>query len=286
MLPVEQIAEPTDKIDLLVLWRVLWRYRYLIAATTFVFGGIALVLALTAIPVYHAETAISEVSDQKRNSTAAIANQIGGLANLVGVNLAGASGASQEAQALLKSRRLAELFIVRNNLMSQLYPKVAKPPSLWRGVRKFRDNILIIRDDKRNGLTAVGINWIDPLLAARWSNEFVAMANDELRQRAMRESQASIDYLNGQIARTTNLDLQKVMYGLIQNETKTLVLANSRAEYAFTVIDPAVPPEERFSPQRRIMLMLGLALGGLLGIALAFAVNMRHQYKARTAPAP
>jgi uncharacterized protein involved in exopolysaccharide biosynthesis len=285
VLPVEQNPEPDDKVDLLALWRVLWRHKLIIVSTTLVCGGIATVLALRAIPVFHAEVAIAEVSEQKMNASTAIANQIGGLANLVGVNLAGGGSAERDAQALLKSRRLAELFVVRNQMLPLLYPKAKKLPSLWMAVRKFRNDVLGIRDDKRNGLTIVGMNWTDPAVAARWSNEYVALANDELRQRAIKESKASVDYLNAQIAQTNVIELQKVMYGLIQNETKTLMLANSRAEYAFTIVDPAVAPEERFSPQRTLMVLMGLVVGGLLGVALAFGRNAwrkHHQAPART----
>jgi uncharacterized protein involved in exopolysaccharide biosynthesis len=51
---------------------------------------------------------------------------------------------------------------------------------------------------------------------------------------------------------------------------KTLMLANGRTEYAFTIIDPAVPSEIRKSPQRVIVVIVGLALGLLIGIMTAF----------------
>jgi uncharacterized protein involved in exopolysaccharide biosynthesis len=49
------------------------------------------------------------------------------------------------------------------------------------------------------------------------------------------------------------------------------MLANVRAEYAFTVIDPAVAPEVRVSPQR-VVIVFGCTLIGLLvGAAVAYA---------------
>jgi hypothetical protein len=40
-----------------------------------------------------------------------------------------------------------------------------------------------------------------------------------------------------------------VLYNLIESETKTLMLANARVEYAFTVVDPAVVPGATCQPQ-------------------------------------
>jgi uncharacterized protein involved in exopolysaccharide biosynthesis len=47
------------------------------------------------------------------------------------------------------------------------------------------------------------------------------------------------------------------------------MLANARREYAFTVVDPAVPPELRYYPRRTAMVVIGAIAGLLLGIAAA-----------------
>jgi uncharacterized protein involved in exopolysaccharide biosynthesis len=102
----------------------------------------------------------------------------------------------------------------------------------------------------------------------------VALANELVRTRTIDESERNIAYLNDQISRTNIVELQRVMYNLIETETKTLMLAKGRAEYAFTVVDPAVAPEVRTSPKRTLMVILGGALGGLLGCLVALARNI------------
>lgn len=281
---VERISGPADgQIDAIAIWRVLWKYRYAITVWAVVFGAIAAYFAFTAIPGYRAEAAIAEVSAANGNAASSLTNQLGGLASLVGVNLgAGAGGPNRDYQALLKSRHLAEEFVVRHQLIPVLFPDAKKTPTLWFTVRKFREGILTIRDDKKTGLTIVEIDWTDPEVAARWANDYVALANEELRARAIKDSKASIDYLNAQIAQTAVVELQKVMYNLIENNTKTLMLANVRAEYAFSIIDPAVKPEERSTPHRRLIVMFGLLVGGLLGVAFAFSHNLWRRYKAES----
>jgi uncharacterized protein involved in exopolysaccharide biosynthesis len=281
---VEQTGGPPEsRIDLVAIWRVLWKYRLVIGLFTLIFGAIAAYFAFTAVPGYRAEVSIAEVSPSNANGMSSLTNQIGGLASLVGVNIgSGTGGPSREYQGLLRSRHLAEEFVVSHKLIPVLFPDAPKPPTLWFTVRKFREGILTIRDDKKTGLTNLEIDWTDPAVAAQWANDYVTLANNELRDRAIKESKASIDYLNTQIAQTNVVELQKVMYNLIESNTKTLMLANVRAEYAFAVIDPAVKAEERSTPHRRLMVMAGLLVGGLLGVTFAFAHNRWRLYKSES----
>lgn len=281
---MDPTLSPTDRLSMAdggqfsfsALWGVVWKYKALVAPVTLVCGIVAAVLALTAIPMYRAEVTVTEVSNPGTGAAGALANQLGGIASLVGVNL-GTGGGSLQNQGLLKSRKLIEEFVKVHNQLPELFPNAKQRPSLWFAVRKFKDSVLSIRDDKRAGLTIIGITWTDPVVAARWANEFVALANELLRERAMNESKASLTYLNRQVEQTNVLDLKRVLYNLIENEEKTLMLANARTEYAFAVVDPAVSPEERFSPRRTLMVLLGVALGLFIGTLAAFALNARAQ---------
>jgi uncharacterized protein involved in exopolysaccharide biosynthesis len=271
VIPSEQISNDLDdEIDLIALCRVVWGYKYLILLTSGVCGLVAVYLALTATPIYRAEAVVTEVHDGGMSAAASLANQLGGLASLAGVNLAAGGGADREAQAVLMSRHLAEEFIKSQGLLSELFPKSKKPPTLWLAVQRFREGVLTIREDKRTGMTTVAVDWTDPVTAARWANGFVALANELIRARALDDSRRNIAYLNGQIARTNVVEVQRVMYNLIESETKTLMLANARAEYAFTVVDPAVPPEVRISPRRTVMVMVGIFVGLFIGLTIVF----------------
>lgn len=264
-------ADHGDEIDLAALIRILLGYKFLIAAAIVAFGLGALVLALVATPIYRGEAVVTQVSDQALGGVAGLAGQLGGLASLAGINMKGGDSSEQRARAVLQSRKLVEEFIRRGNLLSKLYPTAKQPPTLWLGVRKFKTGVLSIKEDTRRGTITVAINWNDPQEAARWANDLVALANEMLRTRAIEEAQRNIAYLNEQIANTNVVGLQQVMYGLIENETKTLMLASGRPEYAFAVVDPAVPPEIRVKPQRTVMVLAGLVLGLFAGVLSAFA---------------
>jgi uncharacterized protein involved in exopolysaccharide biosynthesis len=253
----------------------MWRYRHLVLLSAVICGLMAVAIALTAVPTYRAETVISEARDQ--GMTGGLASQFGGLASLAGVNLGGSAGS--EAEAVLKSRRLIEEFIQRNGLLAELFRGGAEKRTLWHAVNRFKEGVLLIREDKMSGLTTVSIDATDAVTAARWANEFVALANEQIRARALTNAKRNIAYLNEQIAKINEVELRRVMYSLVENETKTLMLANGRVEYAFTVIDPAVPPEVRISPRRTLMVLLGLIIGVILGSGVSLVHNSvtRHR---------
>lgn len=55
------------------------------------------------------------------------------------------------------------------------------------------------------------------------------------------------------------------------------MLAKSREEYSFKIIDPPVVPEERIKPKRRLIVMLGFIIGFFLAVFFAFGKNYIKQ---------
>ena len=282
MIPIDRVANGHEQeAGVVAVLQVIWNYKIYIFLATSVCALASIIYALLATPMYRAEIGITEVSVTGLNGAGALANQLSGLAGLVGVNLGTGNGGGHESQAVLKSRRVVEEFVKRHP-MAELFPAQKQLPTLWFAVRRFQQNVFSIRDDKRAGTTIVAVNFTEPVTAARWANEFVALVNDILRTHAMDEAKRNIEYLNEQIAKTNTIELQRVMYNLIENETKTLMLANVRAEYAFRVVDPAVPPEVRTSPQRTIIVLGGILLGFLIGTTAAVAHNTWRTQRLRS----
>jgi EPS-associated MarR family transcriptional regulator len=275
-------VEAGDEIDLVTLARVAWGYRRIIACSTAIFGIAAAYLAFTATPVFEAEVVVAEVHDRNMGGLGSLVNQLGGIASLAGVNVSAGDSASREAQAVLQSRHLIEVFITRQDLVAKLIPPGKKPPTLWQAVRRFRSDVIHVREDPRKGLTTLTVDWTDPVTSANWANGLVALANELIRTRALNDASRNIAYLNEQIAKNHIVDIQRVMYNLVETETKTLMLANGRPDYAFTIVDPAVVPEVRISPKRTIWIMIGLVLGSVIGLVIAFTHNNLRE-KSRTA---
>jgi len=272
-----------EEFDLKALGRLIWRNKLMTGLVAIVCGGVAAAIAFATAPVFRAEATIAAVHE-KDLSTGGLANQLGALTSLVGVNLGQASGNVQTSDAVLESRRLVEEYIKRNDLLPLLSINAKKPPTLWLAVRDFKQGVLTIRKDTRKGVTTVAVEWTDPAIAARWANGLIHLANELIRTRAIDDATRNIAYLNRQLEQTNAIELRQALYDIIKQETKTLMLANGREEYAFETVDPAVPPERKVGPHRALNTLVGLALGLFLGTVIAFIRDRIRRYRSVETP--
>jgi uncharacterized protein involved in exopolysaccharide biosynthesis len=267
-----------DEIDFVTLWWMIWDHKTLVGATALVCTAVALVLALTATPLFRSVVVMTEVRESGLSTDAAMAGELGGLATLAGIDL---NGQHPERQAVLRSRHLVEEFVQRPDVMQLLRAGAKEPMTLWGIVERFRRSVLDIQEDKLKGIVSITIDWGDPAVAARWADEFVALANEQLRDKAVADATRNVAYLKDQVEHTTSVEIQKVMYGLIEQQTKALMLAKGRPEYAFTVVDPAVKAEIRISPKRKLIVLSGLTVGLFLGSYIAW---LRTRFARRGRP--
>lgn len=284
MMSSQAVPRDDDTIDVIALLRLLWRHKLLLGVVAALFGAGAVVMALTATPIYRAETVVTPVADAGLGGAgSSLAGRIGGLASLAGIDLGSGGPGVQEAMAVLGSRHLVDEYVRRNELAGLLLPPDSPMSGPWFAVRKFRDTVLSIHTDDMAGTTTVAVEWSDPAVAARWANELVALANELMRTKALSDSQRNIAYLRKQIEATNVIEMQRVMYDLIENETKTLMLANARPDYALRVVDPAVAPEARVRPKRKLIVLTGVALGLVLGALFVLGRDTVRRYLAREA---
>jgi uncharacterized protein involved in exopolysaccharide biosynthesis len=157
------------------------------------------------------------------------------------------------------------------------------PRTLWYAVSAFKKKVLDVDEDRKNSVTTVSIYWSDPKEAALWANNYVALSNEVIRNRAAADSRRNIEYLTEQIKQTSSVEVQHAMYSLIESETKNLMLAEKRDDYAFSVIDPAEPPELKASPKRTIIVLSGLVGGLFAGVLIALARHKLAQHSLRGA---
>ena len=278
-------GEVGDEFDLATLLHLLWRYRRLVALVSLIGALLAGILAFTAKPIFRAEVVVTAVRDRGMGGMGSFASQLGGLASLAGVDFtSGNLGESQQSAAVLESRHLAEEFIRRNGLLAELRRASSERTSLWLAVDQFKKGVLSVRKDQRRGVTTVAVEWTDPATAARWANEYVALANELIRNHALQDSTRNIAYLKDQLAKSNDVELRKVMYDLIENETKTLMIANGRTDYAFEVADPAVAPELKVRPHRLLQVAIGFMVGFGLAAVIAFVWDRISRYRHGLSP--
>ena len=284
-----------DELNLLDLWRVLVRYKLMIIVITSLATAIAVTVALTMTPIYRAEVLLAPVSDDEQGSMGAIASQFGGIASLAGINLSSGGGSTEQALATLTSRRFINDFIAEKKLMPVLFAdkwdaaskswmvkSPADEPTVGLAYEAFK-NTLAVSSDKKSGLVTLAVEWQDADQAASWANELVVRLNNHEKQLAIQETEQSLAYLREQLATTSVMEMQQAIYRLIEAQTKKIMLANVRDQFVFKVIDPAVVPEKRAKPNRRLIVSLGIVVGLVGGIFLAFLVSAIRKQSAEGA---
>lgn len=266
---------------------IVWRGRWIVLWATILLTSVAAISSWLVKPQYRATVVMAAVSENSSGGSldgagGALMSQFGGLASMMNLSFSG-TDRKAESLAVLESELLTEKFIKEKNLLPVLYAERwdannskwlssnEEVPTLWKANSKFKKKVRKLVTDSKSGLSTLSVTWSDPIVAATWANDLVAMANVYMRDRTIQESERNISYLQEQLTKTTVVAVQNSIAALLENEIKRAMLANGNNEYAFKIIDPAVPPEIPFTPGKLVWVLLGvfLGLGGSIGFLLA-----------------
>ncbi|EGQ9889237.1 LPS O-antigen length regulator, partial [Vibrio parahaemolyticus] len=119
-----------------------------------------------------------------------------------------------------------------------------------------------------SGLYNISVKHYSPYIAQKWVTWLVDDINKVMRERTIAETSQNLSYLRTQLNKTSVADMQSSFYKLIEEQTKSLMLAEVQEEFVFKVIDPAMVPEVKESPKRALICILGSLLGFMLGVII------------------
>jgi uncharacterized protein involved in exopolysaccharide biosynthesis len=265
--PVQPVGYD-DEIDLWQLWDTIWSGRWLIVAITSLFAVGGVTYALVAQEWYRAEVVLAP-ADKKGGMSGAL-SQLSGLASLAGVSVGGGEGS--QPLAVLKSKDFAREFITDTNITHELLGGTTRgkqQPDMRDAVTAF-EGIRSVLEDKKTGLVTISVRWKNADTAALWANELARRVNARLRAEALQEAEINVAYLQKEMAATSVVSLQQSMGRVLEGEMQKLMLARGNEQFAFKVIDPAMPPKFRESPKRAQISILAALVGGFFGVVLVF----------------
>lgn len=276
-----------ERVNILHYWDILKRGKFLMAGMTLGCAALGAGAAFVIEPVY--ESTVTMISADRGDSNLGIGGNLQGLANLAQIDLSsitGGGGVKKEALAILKSRGFVSRFIRQRNLMTVLFDREAfaakepeKIPTLQDAYEKFSKSILDVHESIIEDTIKLKIYWKDPTVSANWANSLVTEINSHMRKDTIKETQKSIAYLEKILPNTEIIQVQQAIYKLIQAQIHKSMLAETREDYAFKVIDPAVPADsDRFvRPRRLLIISLATILGLISGtLALVWRNHIRR----------
>jgi hypothetical protein len=137
----------------------------------------------------------------------------------------------------------------------EVTPPLSAKPSLQEAHKEFLLSFGVSKDKAKNTIF-VSYEHVSPEFAYNVVNWLVQDINEYMRQADIDDANKSIRYLQQEADKSTVAELRNVVYALLEEQLKTLMIANVRQEYVFKVIDKAVIPEEKSGPKRALILTL------------------------------
>ena len=286
-----------DEIDLRELFSVLWAGKKLIAAVTSLFAVISVIYALSLANEYKSSAVVAP-AESGGSALGNMAGQLGGLASLAGINIGpGENTETLEAMEIMQSWGFIEEFIETHSLQipiyaaegwdkasnrlkldDELYDAESKTwqiddedsnkqrsPSSWELFEEF-DKKVAVSQDKTTGLITISLEYYSPYLAKQWVELFIRSINDYMRERKLQQVNRNIEYLTAQVEKTAIADMREVFYQIIEEQTKSKMLAEASPEYAFVTVSRAMVPEEESKPKRALISILGMLFGCVLSV--------------------
>ena len=290
-------------IDFIRILKILYAKKkgICVVITFFIVSGVTYSLILPN--VYKAEALLAPISDVEGSQVNALTSRLSGPANLAGVNL-DKTETNKVTIALnaLRSRQFITEFIKRHNLKVLLFAtkgwneeteswdidndifdvstktwkiyfsKGVLGPTDWMAYREFSEYIDVTQDSE-TGLIKLSVRSLSPLYAKLWAEFLINDINDYMRKRDIEEAKRSIDYLNKQLKLNTVAEIRNMLFQLVVQQHKTIMLAEVRDGYVFKIIDRPVSPDDRFSPKRKIIVLLFFVFGSIFSVLVFLIVE-------------
>jgi len=268
------------------------RFRWQVVMLVVFFSIGSFIFAFITPNEFRAEVMLVPASDDSQSSRGL--GQLGGLASLAGISADSGNTKVGLAKELLNDWYFVDSFINENSIKADilaaqgwdtatdellydndLYDSNTKSwktdgdkslePTDWSAFKKFR-TMVVFEERKDSPVIMATLSYYSPDIAAIWLNSLIAAINKKIQNIDVEETQLSIKYLEGKIEQTDLVELKDVFYELMQQQIKTLMLAEIRKEYVLKKVGPIKTPESKFKPKRMVVVILGTILGLLLAL--------------------
>ena len=297
----EKMLLNEDGIDILNIVNKIWNQKILVASLFILSCVLSVAFALSLPNIYKSRVILAPVtslSDSGIMQNSALSS----LASITGRKITNQANSTNEAVQILKSYKffseiLAE-YDMRPSLMGSIGWDINKKELImnsdiydvnkktWTDIAptdqeayEYWVEIFSVSQDIDTGFLAMEIKHFSPYLAKQWLDNIVYSINEKAKSKAIFEAENSIEYLKPQFQRTELSEVKLVLASLIQEQIQTIMLAKSKPEYLFKVIDPAYAPESKSEPKRSVICIIGAFLGLffsiIVGLLREFTINLK-----------
>lgn len=296
----------SDKIDFLDIIITLWNKKYLIISSTILTTLIAVIYAINLPNIYQSK-AVLETNNLETSEKANTMGGISGFSGIGGIAIPARNTTKSELGIavvtshsffegiynkydVLPQLMAAEKWNPKTNIISydpKIYDeknkswvrKVTPPkqpkPSTQEAHRRFL-NQMKISQRKDDALVLISYEHISADFAKEFLEIIISEVNSIFMEKEVQEGEISIQYLNEQVVKTELSELRSGLSELIQKEISAIMIAKANPDFLFTIVDAPITPERKSSPQRPLIVFIGLLIGLLTS---SFYILLRKAFK-------
>ena len=153
--------------------------------------------------------------------------------------------------------------------------EIKKLEQLWSAVYQFEKRLEVTESSTTNMVT-LAFEHESPSVAANVLEQLQLKINSQMRESVIQDSKRNIEYLTEEATNTSVADLKAVFYRLIEEQTKTLMLASSSREFVFKKATPILMPVSPSGPPRVLVTIILGFMTLLLSCLVAVIVGPRN----------
>jgi len=286
-----------NEIDLAELFSIIWNKKLFISIFTSIAALISVLYALYLPNIYTSSSLLAPTTED--NSLSSQLGSFSGLAGLAGVSLpAGNISNSQIAVKRIESFEFFSKYFLPNIKLEDLMAvdewdaknntvvyddsefnstsnEWSRKPSDQKAYKEYK-RALSISQEELTGLVYLSMKHKSPVVAQNWVDTIIYNINECMREIDKQDAQNSIDFLNESLKNTNSQSIKVVFAKLMESQMQTLMLASSNEAYVFKTINSPIIPEDKSSPSRALICILGTLLGGILSILIVLFRNFKQ----------
>ena len=279
---MQEKEEYRSEINLLDYINILARHKNLIIITVAITVVATAIISFLSPKIYEAKAVIMPVAQsQEPSGMSAVALQFGITTNQ--------TSNTSELFSLLQSNILMERVIIKNNLVPVFFGEEAKGKKenelIWDGIRYLKNSIYKVRDNKRDGIIELSVEFKDPEMSASILTGILAELTDYMSSEAKRVADTNKNYLESLIDKNSDPLIKQKIYALIARQIEVSMMAEVKENFAFKILDPPKIPDRKIRPHITMNIILSFIISLVSGICLAFIMeHIDRSKKSRQKP--
>lgn len=129
---------------------------------------------------------------------------------------------------------------------------------------------LNITIDAESSLIKASFTHVSPFFSSALLEDIIINLNEYIKSKDLQESSEALEYLEKRLRSEPQAEIRKAISSLVELQLKKNMFSNLTSSYAVEVIDAPFIPEIKSSPQKSIIIFLGLIAGFLVSLLVIF----------------